>query len=422
MDADLGNADSARIAGMVREISKIGRDPRGGWTRLAFTPEEEAAHEQTGRWLEDLGLKVERDPVGNTFARKEGARSDLAPVVVGSHLDTVPQGGRFDGVAGVVAMVELFHLLDAADQMEHPLVGAVFRAEEGARFGEPSIGSKCLVGYLDDSDLHRLHDEEGTTAAEAMSSIGFHADRVADARWERTDAAAFLELHVEQGRILESNNAAVGLVDVISGSSRLRVDVTGRAGHSGANPMSLRSDALAAASQLVLAVESLAKDPFHRGVRTTVGWLRVMPNNPTTIPGRVAMMVDVRDVDSDRQREVSAEIVRRASEIAGARGVEIATESVSDTSPVVLSMWMREAMRDACTDTGTSFRVLTSGAGHDAQVIARLCPAGMIFVPSSGGISHNPDEWTSPEAIARGVDVLARSLFRIDGLLSSQWS
>jgi allantoate deiminase len=413
-------AHAPRIAEAIRDVGKIGVDPAGGWTRLAFSDEERAAHEVVARWLDQLGLKVDQDAIGNTWVRREGTNPDGVPIVVGSHLDTVPQGGRFDGVAGVVAMVETMRILEEHSvETSHPVVGIIFSAEEGARFGEPCIGSKAVAGTIDESHLTRLRDAAGATAADAMVSVGLDPERVTNVRWGRDDAAAFLELHIEQGRLLEANKAAIGLVDVVSGSTRMRVTVTGEAGHSGASPMRNRADAMAAAAQMILAVESLAKDPFHRGLRGTVGWIDVHPNSATTIPGRVSMMVDVRDVDSDRQREATGEILRKLRGISELRGVEMDAEVVADTSPAVLSMWLRELLREVCVGLSMDFRVLSSGAGHDAQIMAHLLPSALVFVPSAGGVSHHPDEWTSPEAIAKGVDVLVGSLIRLDDVLSS---
>lgn len=413
-------AHESRIAEAVRDVGAIGRDPAGGWTRLAFSPEERAAHESVARWLDQLGLKVDQDAVGNTWVRREGTQSNAAPILVGSHLDTVPQGGQFDGVAGVVAMVEIMRLLEEHSvETFHPFVGVIFSAEEGARFGEPCIGSKVVTGVIDESHLSRLRDSKGITVADAMRSVGLQPDRLTSARWSDGDAAAFLELHIEQGRLLEENNAAVGLVDVISGSARIRVGLTGEAGHSGATPMQDRADAMAAAAEMIVAVESLALDPFHRGLRATVGWIDIQPNSATTIPGGVSMMVDVRDVDSGRQHEAIREILRKLREISELRGIQLDAEVVADTSPVVLSMWLREMLREQCVDMGIDFRVFSSGAGHDAQIMARLLPSALVFVPSTGGISHHPDEWTNPGAIARGADLLINSLIRFDSWMSS---
>jgi hydantoinase/carbamoylase family amidase len=296
----------------------------------------------------------------------------------------------------------------------------IFSGEEGARFGEPCIGSKAVVGAWDGRDLNRIRDAEGVTLLAALEALGFDSSRLPEARWRSDELAAFLELHIEQARVLESEGIQIGLVDVVSGSTRLRLDVTGRADHSGGTPMSLRSDALSAAAEIALTVESLATDSRHRGTRATVGRLNVYPNSITTVAGRVTMVIDVRDVDSDRQRTAASEIVQRAHWICERRGVALEAEVIADTSPAVLSMWLRELSSSACHDLGLNYRVMSSGAGHDAAIVARLVPSAMIFVPSRDGFSHVPEEWTSPADIAKGVEVLYQAVLRLDRFLAER--
>jgi allantoate deiminase len=265
-----------------------------------------------------------------------------------------------------------------------------------------------------------VRDTEGISLAAALEALGCDPGRPSEARWQPGEVAAFLELHIEQGRVLEAEGRQVGLVDVVSGSTRLRLEVRGRADHSGGTPMSLRADALNAAAEIALTVESLATDPRHRGTRATIGRLDLYPNSMTTVPGRVTLVVDVRDVDSDRQRTAASEIVQRAHWICERRGVQLAAEVIADTSPAVLSMWLRELISNACRDLDLNYRVMSSGAGHDAAILARLVPAAMVFVPSRDGLSHVPEEWTSAADIARGVDVLYDTVLRLDRFLAEQ--
>ena len=419
-DPRLPTPDAKRIADDLRAIGEIGALPEGGVTRPGFTPLERQAHELVGGWLRDLGLTVRVDAIGNTIAERPGHRP--GPFIgVGSHLDSVPHGGRFDGIVGVVGAVELVRMLDEAGlTTEHPLRVVLFVGEEGARFGEPCIGSKAIVGHWEGRDLTRVRDVEGVSLAEALEALGLDPGRVSEVRWRPGEVAAFLELHIEQARVLESDGRQIGLVDVVSGSTRLRIDVRGRADHSGGTPMSLRSDALMAAAEIALTVESLATDPRHRGTRATVGRLELYPNSITTIPGRVSMVVDIRDVDSDRQRLAASEIVQRSHWVCERRGVGLEVEMIADTSPAVLSMWLRELSSTVCRELGLNYRVMSSGAGHDAAILARLVPAAMVFVPSRDGLSHVPEEWTSAADIARGVEVLYRSVLRLDRFLAEQ--
>jgi hydantoinase/carbamoylase family amidase len=413
-------ADAARIAEMLAAIAAIGADPSGvGISRVGFSQAEREAHRLVGGWLRELGLSIRQDAIGNTIAERKGLDPSLPAIGFGSHLDSVPHGGRFDGIVGVVGAVELVHLLVAnEEQTRHPLRVVIFAGEEGARFGEPCIGSKAAAGHLANRDLGHMRDAQGVSLAEALEGIGLNPARVRDARWRPADWAAFLELHIEQARALEEQGLPIGIVDIVSGSTRLKIDLAGRADHSGGTPMSMRSDALATAAEVVIAAEALAKEPQHRGARLTVGRLDVFPNSITTIPGRVVLAVDVRDIDSDRQRMLAAQLMQRTRAAAERRGVRFEAEVIADTSPAVMPIWIREAVSRACDAEGLEFRVMTSGAGHDSQVINQIVPAGIIFVPSKDGLSHVPEEWTSAIDIARGVNVLHRSVLSLDALLA----
>jgi allantoate deiminase len=413
-------ADAGRIGTMLADIARIGADEDGGISRISFTPAEREAHELVAGWLRDLGLRTTVDPIGNLIAERPGTSGRAPAIGVGSHLDSVPHGGRFDGIVGVVGAVELARLLHDNDtQLNHPIRVVVFAGEEGARFGEPCIGSKAVTGHLADRDLGRMTDSAGVSLADALRALELDPRAVPQARWRPNDWAAFLELHIEQARLLEASNTPIGLVDTVSGSTRLRLELQGRADHSGGTPMSMRADALAAAAEVVLAAESAARDPRNRGARLTVGRLDVHPNSITTIPGHVRLTIDIRDVDSDRQRRLAVEVVRRARAVGDQRGVAVDSELIADTSPAVLPMWLRELTSSVCEELGIRYRVMTSGAGHDAQVVNAIVPAGMVFVPSKDGVSHVPEEWTSASDVARGVDVLFQTVKRLDSLLAS---
>jgi allantoate deiminase len=225
-------------------------------------------------------------------------------------------------------------------------------------------------------------------------------------------------MHIEQARVLESEGRSIGLVDMVSGSTRLRMEVQGRAEHSGGTPMEMRKDALATASEVVLAVEGLATDPRHRGTRATVGHLQVQPNTITTVPGRVVFTVDVRDVDTDRQRAAASELIERAHWICERRGAVLEVEVMGDTSPAVLPVWLRDLMRRTCQELEIDFRVMSSGAGHDSAIISRIAPAGLLFIPCRQGLSHVPEEWASAADIARGAELLYHVVLKLDALMA----
>lgn len=397
----------------IRALAAIGGGPDGSVTRLAFTPSEREAHAMVGGWLTRAGLRVHTDTFGNTIGVL-GVDRDLPAIVVGSHLDSVPVGGRFDGVAGVVVATQVARILSSSSvPLRRPLWVVAFANEEGARFGEPCLGSKAVAGVLEPADANRLRDVDGTTLADAMTSLGFDPARLDEARWSSERVAAFLELHVEQGRVLEDLGCPIGLVDAVAGSARIRVHLSGRADHSGGTPMILRRDALAGAAEMISLVELTGKSAIS-GARATVGRLQVSPNNITTVPGDVLFFIDVRDIDPRRLQTNAMAIIDGVAEIAERRDLTVEVEVLALTAPTQLWAWLRELLRQASQSAGLRWHILPSGAGHDAQIIARHLPAAMVFVPSHNGASHVPSEWTPPEQLAQGLLVMLNAVRLLD--------
>ena len=406
--------DPERLANRIARFAAM-TSTSDGVTRPGYTALERDAHTVFADELRALDLRVWTDPAGNTIAEAPGSGPGIG---TGSHLDSVPNGGRFDGIAGVVAAMEAARLL-VEHQIEHvaPFRFVAFACEEGARFGQACIGSRFAGGLMDEWRLASLADRTGVRLVDAMQQLEFDASKAASRPWDRNDWGAFIELHVEQGGVLEEAGIGIGIVDLISGSSRLRFELTGIASHTGATPMKKRHDALAAAAELVLIAEEIALDSRHRGTRTTVGTLEVSPGSITTIPGRVSLSLDVRDVDSDRQRDTAMEIVRRTVAACQHRGVEVEVSLIGDTSPVVLPIWLRDVVAQACRNSGFGYRVMTSGASHDAQNINHITPTAMVFVPSRNGLSHVPEEWTSSHELAQGTAVLLSAMLHADAEL-----
>ncbi len=404
-------ADPRRIMRFLREVSEIGPDPRGGWSRLAFSPEERDAHTVFEHWAADLGLTVSTDAIGNTFAELPGNMAGSA-LLAGSHLDTVPRGGNFDGAAGVAAALEVARLLIESRGLNRPYRAVVFSGEEGARFGAPCIGSRVATGAFTGDTLSILTDREGRSVAECAAQVGLRPADVAEAVWRHGWVSAFLELHIEQGRVLEARGRTLGVVDAIAGSTRIELTFSGNADHSGATPMFLRHDALVAASELVIEAERRAAS--YRTAVATVGNVEVEPGSFTTVPGLTRLSLDVRDVDSERQRELAEELLDAAARTAARRGLEVSAVLMSDQSPVVLHKPVREQLARIAHESGVPFCVLPSGASHDTAHIAKAAPAGMVFVPSRQGISHSPEEWSSAEDIARGAEVMTAALKALD--------
>ncbi|MBS1862692.1 MAG: Zn-dependent hydrolase [Actinobacteria bacterium] len=386
-----------RLGERLRTIAAIGADPEGGNTRLAYTEPERAAHDQFIAWAEADGARCETDRAGNTVAvYREGEPYFL----LGSHLDTVVRGGAYDGVAGVLGGMEAARL--TGDRVSAGVRVVVFAGEEGARFGRPNLGSAAAAGLLDEQSAERLRDAHGTGLAAAAAELGF--EPVAMEPWIGEEILCFFELHIEQGRQLEAGSARIGLVDAIAGSVRLRFDLVGRADHSGATPMPMRSDALAAASELILAAEEVGRG--YRSTVATVGRIEVHPNNVTTVPGEVKLWMDIRDIDADLQRQAAATVFERARALAKARDVGISGEVVSDQAPVVLEAWPRMIAHRECAKRGLTYQILPSGAGHDAAIVARRAPSTMFFIPCVDGLSHSPREQASVEDIAAAVELM----------------
>lgn len=403
--------DPARIEEFLKRLAEIGRDPRGGWSRLAYSAAEREAHRLFREWMERSGIATSTDAVGNSYGLLPGSE-ELPALMTGSHLDTVYRGGNFDGVAGVAATVEVATVLSEQGGLRHPVRVVVFAGEEGARFGAPCIGSRLATGAFSTSTLREIVDRDGISAYEAAQRVGLEPEAAADARWDFTDIACFIEVHIEQGRVLEARQRTLGVVHSIGGSTRVELAFDGRADHSGATPMWLRSDALAAASEFVVTVERRAR--AHATTVATVGRLDVEPNSLTTIPGRVVLSLDVRDIDSERQRELAETLLDDAVRIAAGRGITVTARRLSDQSPIVLHGTMHNLLVRAASRRGVPFISLPSGASHDAAQVAAHIPTGMVFVPCRDGISHAPAEYAEPAHIGEAASVVIEAFRMID--------
>jgi len=378
MSESQGHAEPERIEAFVNRIGEIGRDRRGGWSRLAFTKEERDAHDVFAESARDLGLSVRADAIGNTFATLRGDENDRPMYMSGSHLDSVPNGGNFDGVAGVATALEVGRILSLSKTFAGEYCAVAFTAEESARFGAPCIGSRVAIGEFTAETLRALRDQEGTSLHDAAADLGLRPDDVDAEVWPTGFVELFLELHIEQGAVLDSRGRRLGLVDAIGGSTRLELSFPGTAAHSGATPMSLRRDALVAASEFVIEVERQAAR--HPTAVATVGRLDVEPGSLTTVPGFVRLSLDTRDIDSDRQRDLAEDLLDAAWRIAGRRGITVSASLISDQSPVTLHRLVREDLARTAESLAVPFAVLPSGATHDTAHIAKRAPAGMLFV------------------------------------------
>lgn len=397
------HALDTNIMSRIDDLAALSESP-DGLIRRYLTRQHRQANELVGQWMGDAGMDVRQDAVGNIIGRYEGGGEGLPAIIIGSHLDTVIMAGKYDGTLGVVSAIDCVRSLNQrAIRLPFAIEVVGFVDEEGARFQTTCMGSRALAGTFDSTLLER-HDGDGISMAEAMRRFGLDPDRIGDAARNPEDVAAYLELHIEQGPVLESEGLAVGAVTAIAGATRLVVAVKGAAGHAGTVPMELRQDALIAASECVLAVEEVAaRQP---GVVGTVGRMEVEPGAANVIAGMVTFTVDLRADEDKKRRSALVDLDGRMGEIALRRSVEIAAETVHDAASVSCAPWIMEQIDQAIEELGGRPFRLPSGACHDAVAMADIADVGMIFVRCHGGISHNPDESISEDDAAAGARLL----------------
>ncbi|HWL69974.1 MAG TPA: Zn-dependent hydrolase [Geminicoccus sp.] len=389
--------DGRVLLARLRELGEVGRDARGRLVRLAASDADRAGRDLLARWLQGAGLEVAVDAIGNLFGIWQAGAGQ--PVMVGSHIDTVIDAGIYDGCYGVLAGLAVVEALRAEGLVPaRPLAVAAFTNEEGVRFAPDMMGSLVHAGGLDLAEALASIGTDGTVLGEELRRIGYAGSMVPGT----IRPAAYLELHVEQGPVLEQDAAAIGAVADLQGISWQRLRIEGRANHAGTTPMALRQDAGHAAARIVTGLRALAEG----GTVATVGSLRLEPDAINVIPGAAVLTVDLRDPDEGRLAAAEAALSGLVAEVAAAEGVAITTERLARFQPVRFDPALVARIEQAAAKRGLPVRRMTSGAGHDAQMLARICPSAMIFVPSRDGISHNPAEYTAPEALVAGAEVL----------------
>ena len=408
----LPTINATRLNQTLVDLGRIGATPQG-MQRLAFTPDDVAARELTLALMSRAGMETRIDPGGNIIARKSGASSDLPAIALGSHIDTVPNGGKYDGALGVLGAIEAVQTLtDQGIELRHPVEVLVFTNEEGTRFKRWLFGSRAMAGLLEEEDQTAV-DDEGVLMSSRLGDIGGNMSRVYQAGRGRDELAAYFELHIEQGPTLHQSSTPIGVVTGITGRWVYGVEVTGTANHAGTTPMSARHDALVSASRLVLAVQSLASELEICRVGTA-GNIQSYTNAVNVIPGRISLGVEFRDVDMDALSAADAEFRLRAAAIATADGVSIDIQRFENTESAPIKPKMQELVAAAAAQTGLACQRLPSGAGHDAQAMAAITEAAMIFVPSVNGVSHAPDEFSTQEDCVNGAQVLLNLLLLAD--------
>ena len=404
----------SRLEQTIAELAGFNDDPAGGGiTREVYTPTYRAALDRVVAWMEDAGLETRLDAVGNLFGRWEGTEPGAAAVLTGSHVDTTLNAGRYDGVLGVLGAIAAVRALRERGFAPRRPLEVVAWAGEEPRFGTGCVGSRAAAGQLSRADLDRLRDRDGVSMADALAGAGFDPDRLADAAIDPAGVHALVELHIEQGIVLEQHGEAIGVVTAIAAPHDFRITLRGAATHAGATPMALRRDALAGAAEVMGALERAARASPSGTTVGTVGVIRARPGAINVVPGEVELDVDVRDSDLAAREQVVEAAVRGARKIAGRRGLEVEITPIVDDVPVACDPRVIDAADAAARDLGLPYRRMTSGAYHDAMIMGARVPIGMIFVPSAGGVSHHPDEYTAPEQLDQGVAVLTGTLERL---------
>jgi len=402
-------ANPQRIEERIQALARFGANPDGGVSRVAFSDADIAGRNYIADLMRSAGLDVRIDTAGNIIGRRAGREDGLPAILFGSHIDSVPGGGNYDGDVGVIGAIEVIELLNEHGiETRHPLEVVVFTDEE-----RTLTGSKAMVGAVPAQALD-IVSHSGFTVRDGIRRIGGDPDRLALAARQPGDVTAYLELHIEQGAILDEDDVDIGVVEGIVGIRWWDVTVEGFANHAGTTPMNRRRDALVTAAELVLAVNRIASDLDGRQV-ATVGRIQAFPGAPNVVPGKVTMSLEIRDLDAAKMQQVFDLVAGEADRIAATRNTAIRFDAKDGVQPAPTDLRMRDVVERAARALGLSSRRMPSGAGHDAQDIAHIAPVGMIFVPSVGGISHSPKEFTSAGDMANGASVLLHSVLAVDG-------
>ncbi len=410
--ADNPQADPSpdRMEQRIKTLSAFGANTDGGVDRIAFSEADLAGRAYIMDLMREAGLSVRLDTAGNIIGRREGSEPDLPPIMFGSHIDSVPGGGNYDGDVGVIGAIEVIELLEASNiRTRHPLEIVSFTDEEGGL-----TGSRAMIGKVDYRTLSVM-SHSGMTIGEGIRAVGGDPNRLDLAERKPGDIKAFIELHIEQGAFLDEDSIDIGVVEGIVGIRWWDVTIEGFANHAGTTPMNRRWDAMISAAEYILAVNQVATSMPGAQV-ATVGRIHAEPGAPNVIPGEVVLSLEIRDLSAAKMQRVFDDISAASDRIAAARFTPIRHEEIDVAAPPgPTDERMRRIIAASADDLGLSFKFMPSGAGHDAQDMALIAPTGMIFVPSAKGISHSPKEFTSAQDMANGASVLLRTVLEIDG-------
>jgi ureidoglycolate amidohydrolase len=407
--------DQERLLSEIERLAAISDAEPPAVTRIVFTPTDLKARAWMVSRCEEAGLAVRQDAIGNIFARWNGAEPAAPAVGTGSHIDAIPNAGKYDGVVGVLGGLEAIRALRRSGfQPKNSIELLVFATEEPTRFGIGCLGSRLLSGTLSAEAAAKLKDRDGETVDEVRRRAGFNGN-LQDVKLPKGYYKGFMELHIEQGPLLERAEISLGIVKSIAAPASLRISIEGAGGHAGGVLMPDRKDALCAAAELILAIENAARSSGAADTVATVGVCDVFPGAVNSIPSRVEITLDIRDTDRARRDGAMRAIERASQSISTKRQVSIQSEVLNADAPADCAPEVRGALADSCREHGFPFLEMVSRAYHDSLFISRVAPTGMLFIPCRNGYSHRPDEYASPEDIARGALVLAESLAKLCG-------
>jgi beta-ureidopropionase / N-carbamoyl-L-amino-acid hydrolase len=409
LDRSVLAVNGTRLNTSIDRLAQIGKQPNGEICRLAFTPADLQARHWVQQWMVDAGMTVRTDAAGNLIGHYAGLAKAAPALATGSHIDTVPSGGCYDGVLGVLAGIEVVRTLRERDlRLKHPIEVIVFTDEESSM-----IGGQAIAGTVLQNDPDRYQAKTGESMVACLEAVGGSWSEIRSAIRSRQDMAAFVELHVEQGAVLERSQTEIGVVQGVVGMLRQMITITGQANHAGTTPMDMRQDALVAAAQIILAVKQIALSLPSQPV-ATVGYLTVAPNAVNIVPGQVELSVDMRDLSQDCLDSMMSRLMREVGAIAAATDTEIHFTPVLCVPPTLAAPQVQQVITEVCQELSLSHRAMPSRAGHDSLEIGRITDMGMIFVPSQSGLSHSAAEYTSPEQCTQGANVLLHTLLKLD--------
>ncbi|MEZ4946944.1 MAG: Zn-dependent hydrolase [Cyclobacteriaceae bacterium] len=401
-------ASADRMEERIKALSQFGANPEGGVSRVAYSDADIAGRKYVMGLMRNAGLEVSVDAAGNIIGKRKGKNNKLPSIAFGSHIDSVPGGGNYDGDVGSLGAIECIELMKENNIVtEHPLEVFIFQNEEGGL-----VGSEAISGILTEEELS-LVSSSGKTLRQGMIDIGGDPTRFHEAARKKGDFKAFLELHIEQGGFLDQEGINIGVVEGIVGIKQWMVTFTGKANHAGTTPMDQRQDAMLAAAKFVVETNRIARSIEGRQVATN-GKINALPGAPNVIPGKVEMTLEIRDLDFKKMLSVFEKIELAAKTIEKETGVTISYRDLNEDIPAITDKRIQDLIAASAKDLRLSYKYMPSGAGHDTQDMARIVPTGMIFVPSKDGISHSPKEFTSPQDMANGASVLLQTILKLD--------